>query len=216
MNCHRAATLAAIASAGFLAYLKFGRQSVLNWGATPEEVLSVLPGDDLLPDVALQTTRAITVDAVPGAIWPWIVQMGPRPRAGVYTYDWIERFLGIDIENSNRVLPEYQHLEAGEYFALNAKGDNGLTVRQVEDARALVLQWTPARSTWSFVLVPGSDGATRLISRNRLPGSGPFFWLGMILAMEPGSLVMERKMLMGIKLRAESMTPTDLQTTVPS
>jgi len=68
-----------------------------------------------------------------------------------------------------------------------------------------VLQWTPARSTWSFVLAPRDDGSTRLISRNRLPGSGPLFWLGMVLAMEPGSLVMERKMLMGIKGRAESL-----------
>lgn len=199
-SCMAAAGVASLATLG---YIKFGRARVLNWGATPGEAQAVLPGDEILDDVAIQTTRAITVEAPPEAIWPWLVQMGPTPRAGVYTYDWIERRLGIDIENSDRILPEYQHLEVGEYFPLNARKDNGLTVRQVEERRALVLQWTPARSTWAFVLVPREDGSTRLISRNRLPGSGPLFWLGMVFAMEPGSLVMEQKMLKGIKRRAE-------------
>lgn len=199
------AAAAGVVSAALFAYMKFGREHVLNWGATDDEVLAGLPGDDLLADVAIQTTRAITVNAPPAAIWPWLVQMGPKPRAGVYTYDWIERLLGIDIQNSDRILPEYQHLEAGAFLPLNAKKDNGLTVRQVEEDQALVLQWTPAKSTWSFVLSPCGNSSTRLISRNRLPGSGLLFWLGMVLAMEPGSLVMERKMLMGIKSRAESL-----------
>jgi hypothetical protein len=200
------AILAAVCG-GLLLYLQRGRRHVLNWGATPAEVAASLPGDDLLDNVALQTTRATTVNAPPEAVWPWIVQMGPSPRAGVYTYDWVERMLGIDIRNSDRILPEYQHLEPGEFFRLNPKADaskaNGLIVRQVEPGHSLVLQWTPANSTWSFTLNDAGDGTTRLISRNRIPGSGPAFWSGMVLAMEPGSLVMERKMLLGIKQRAE-------------
>ena len=197
--------VAGVALAALLAYLKFGRSHVLNWGATGEEVLATLPGDDILTDTALQTTRAITVGAPPAAIWPWLVQMGPRPRAGVYTYDWVERLLGIDIENSDRILPEYQHLEVGEFLPLSPGKENGLAVRQIEEGHALVLQWTPARSSWAFVVVPQEDGTSRLISRNRIPGSGARFWLGAVLAMEPGSLVMERKMLLGIKRRAESL-----------
>ena len=185
------------------AYLKYGRPRVLNWGATPDEARRAMPGDDILPDANLQTTRAITIDTPPGQIWPWLVQMGPRPRAGAYTYDWIERFLGIDIENTDRILPEFQHLEAGDFLALNDKG-NGLAVREVQPERFLVLQWLPAKSTWAFGLYPRDDGSTRLVSRNRLSGSGPLFRLGMGAFMEPGSLVMERKMLLGIKRRAEN------------
>jgi hypothetical protein len=197
----RALVLGALAGA---AYVKFVRPRVLDWGATPDEAKRAMPGDDLVPDAALQTTRAITIDAPPERIWPWLVQMGPKPRAGAYTYDWIERLLGIDIENTDRILPEFQHLEPGEVLGLNDRGQ-GIAVRQVEPERFLVLQWVPANSSWAFGLYPEPDGSTRLVSRNRLPGSGPLFWLGMIGLMEPGSLAMERKMLTGIKRRAERM-----------
>ena len=163
-----------------------------------------MAGDAILPEASLQTTRAITIDAPTDCVWPWLVQMGPRPRAGAYTYDWIERLLGIDIENTDRILPEYQHLEVGEYLGLNDKGQ-GLRVRDVEPENFLVVQWIPAKSTWTFALYREDGDKTRLISRNRLPGSGPLFWLGMAAFMEPGSLVMERKMLLGIKERAERL-----------
>jgi hypothetical protein len=132
--------------------------------------------------------------------------MGPRPRAGVYTYDWLERLLGIDVKNSDRILPAFQHLEIGEFFELNKKGQ-GLRVRKLESERSLVLQWEPAGSSWEFGLYPFDDG-TRLVSRNRIPGSGLLFWIGMALFMEPGSLLMERKMLEGIKSRAETLART--------
>jgi hypothetical protein len=191
-------------SAITIAYLKLVRRWVLNWGATKEEAKRPMPGDEIVPDAVLQSTRIVTVDAPPGCIWPWLVQMGPRPRAGAYTYDWIERLLGIDIQNTDRILPEYQHLEVGEFMALNKKG-NGIMVRDVQAERFLVLQWVPAKSTWAFGLYPEDSGRTRLVSRNRLPGSGPLFWLGMVAFMEPGSLIMERKMLLGIKRRAETL-----------
>jgi hypothetical protein len=188
-------------AAAVMAYLKLGRRRVLNWGATQDEVQRSMPGDEVLRDAALQTTRAITIEAGPGDIWPWLVQMGPRPRAGAYTYDWIERLLGIDIKNADRILPEYQRLEPGDAWGLNEKGQ-GIRVLEVTPQEAIVLQWVPARSTWTFALYP-ENGRTRLVSRNRLPGSGPFFWLSMAGFMEPCSLVMERKMLLGIKERAE-------------
>ena len=185
-------------------YLRFGRRRVLNWGATEDEIATPMPGDDILPDARLQTTRAITIDAPRDCVWPWLAQMGPRPRGGAYTYDWIERRLGIDIESTDRVLSEFQHLEPGQTLGMNEKGQ-GIVVLDVEEERFLVLQWTPARSTWAFALYPAEGGGTRLVSRNRLPGSGPLFRLGMFAFMEPGSLVMERKMLLGIKERAERL-----------
>ena len=197
-----------VAGAATLAYLRLGRPWVVNWGATAEEAQAALPGDGILPDVRLQTTRAVTIDAPPGRVWPWLVQMGPSPRAGVYTYDWIERLLGIDIENADRILPQFQHLEPGEFFALNKDGSNGLFVREVEPERALVLQWKNEGSTWTFGLSAAAGGKTRLLSRNRIAGAGPLFWLGMAV-MEPASLVMERKMLLGIKERAEALAGTN-------
>jgi hypothetical protein len=195
--------LGAIAAGIGLAYLRWGRPWVLNWGATAAERSITLPGDEMLDAVAIQTTRAVTVEAGVEHIWPWIVQMGPRPRAGVYTYDWIERTLGIDIENADRILPEFQTLAVGERFTLNES--TGLTVRRVEPERALVLQWAPNDATWTFALLPDGPDRTRLLSRNRIPGGGVGFWAGMVPFMEPGSLVMERKMLLGIKERAERL-----------
>ena len=194
-------------------YLRFGRPWVLSWGAHVHEADMALPGDEILKDATLQTTRAISIEAPPNAVWPWLAQMGPRPRAGAYTYDWIERLLGIDIENSDRILPEFQHLEPGEFMGLNKKGE-GLPVVSVEPERSLVLQWVPQNSTWTFALEPEGEAGTRLISRNRLPDTSTWFGLPasklvskvfMVAFMEPGSLVMERKMLLGIKRRAERL-----------
>jgi hypothetical protein len=207
--------LALLSAPVALTYARILRPHVLNWGATDVEVGATMEGDEVLSDAVLQTTRAVTIDAPPSDVWPWLVQMGPRPRAGAYTYDWLERLLGIDIENSDRILPEFQHMEAGDSFLLNDKGE-GLAVREVEHERHIVLQWVPARSTWTFALRPCVDGTTRLVSRNRLPSSGPLFWPFMIAFMEPGSLVMERKMLLGIKERAERLHRDRLAATASS
>jgi hypothetical protein len=69
----------------------------------------------------------------------------------------------------------------------------------------LVLQWTPAASTWTFGLYLQDGERTRLASRNRLRVSGPLARLGKPAFMEPGSLVMARKMLLGIRERAERL-----------
>jgi hypothetical protein len=201
---------AVVVAAAASVYLKFAREKVLNWGATDEEAAREMPGDDILPDATLQTTRVVAVEARPEHIWPWLVQMGPRPRAGAYTYDWLERMLGIDIDNRDEILLEYQNLEVDEFLGLNEKGQ-GLKVRMVEPEKHLVVQWIPQQNTWAFALYPQEDGTTRFVSRNRLKGSGPLFRAGMVGLMEPGSLVMERKMLLTIKRLAERLAqqPTE-------
>jgi hypothetical protein len=195
---------AVVVTAAASLYLKFARERVLNWGATPEEIEQEMPGDEILPEASLQTTRVVTVNARPEHIWPWLVQMGPKPRAGAYTYDAVERLLGIDIENRDEILPEFQHLEVGEFMGLNEKGQ-GLVVRAIEPEQFLVVQWIPQQNTWTFALYPGRDGTTRLVSRNRLKGAGPVFRASMVGFMEPGSLVMERKMLLTVKKLAERL-----------
>jgi hypothetical protein len=125
--------------------------------------------------------------------------MGPAPRGGAYTYDWIENILGLDMHSANRILPEFQHLEVGDTMAL---GPNVMRAERVEPEQVLAWRSGDGNWVWTFVLRE-HDGGTRLISRNRFRLPTLKARLGM-LPMEPGSLVMERKMLRGIKQRAES------------
>jgi hypothetical protein len=178
------------------------RDRVLTWGATPAEATAALPGDELLEDAAMVSTRAVTIDAPAAAVWPWLVQMGVG-RGGAYTYDWIERGLGLDMRSADRVIPELQDVHVGDVLPM-APGSPGLRVEIADPCHAFALRSEDGRWVWSFVL-DESDGRTRLISRNRAPSpTGPGAWIGMLI-MEPGSLVMERKMLLGIKRRAERL-----------
>jgi hypothetical protein len=172
------------AALSVLAYVKLARPRIVDWHATTEESARSMPGDDLIPDATLRTTHAIMVNAPPSAIWPWLLQMGPCPRGGIYTYDWLERRLGIDIENADRIMPEFQHLEPGEVMGLN--DGEGIRVVDVREESAIVLQWVPAGSSWTFGLYPQSDGTTRLISRNRIKPKNALAWAGMVGFREPG------------------------------
>jgi hypothetical protein len=184
------------------AALYFGllRRRVLTWGATDAEAEATLPGDELLEDADGVATRAISIDAPPAAVWPWLAQMGPSPRGGAYTYDWIENLLGLNMHSADRVLPEFQHLQVGDTIGV---GPNPMRVERVEPEQVLAWRSADGNWVWTFVIEP-RGGASRLISRNRfrLPTLGAR--IGM-LPMEPGSLVMERKMLRGIKQRAEAL-----------
>ena len=177
------------------------RYRVLNWGATEAEAASRLPGDELLEDADGVATRAITIDAPASAVWPWLAQMGPSPRGGAYTYDWIENLLGLDMHSADRVLPEYQHPEVGDTIGLRRR--TGCALELVEPERVLAWRSEDGNWVWTFVL-DERDGRTRLISRNRFRLPTLERAVGM-LPMEPGSLVMERKMLRGIKQRAERL-----------
>jgi hypothetical protein len=193
--------LAAAAALEVATYPRW-RRWCLTWGATDDEADGPLPGDDLLVKPAIVTTRAVLVNAEPGAIWPWLVQMGPG-RGGVYTYDWIENLFGLGVHSVDTVLPEFQDLKVGDAQRL---GDRGavLWVAVLEPEKSLVLRSDDGNWVWAFVLVPAAGG-TRLISRNRIlaPGAPAMTRLFYEYVMEPGSLVMERKMLLGIKERAE-------------
>jgi len=187
---------------GPAAYLLFFRRGCLTWGARDDEVTVKLPGDELLPDAGLVTTRAITIDAPPEAIWPWLVQMGSG-RGGAYTYDWIENLLGLNMHSADQILPEYQHLQVGDELPMGP-GRPGMTVEVLDPPRTLAVRVADHNWVWIFALV-FEGGSTRLISRNRIATAvfGPVGRLFFTVFMEPGSLVMERKMLLGIKQRAE-------------
>jgi hypothetical protein len=196
---HGRIVLGSIAVAAML-YRLLLRRRILNWGATDAEAHARLPGDELLEEADGIATRAITIDAPASAVWPWIAQMGPSPRGGAYTYDWIENLLGLDMHSADRVLPEYQHPQVGDTLGY---GKNRMRVERVEPQRVLATRSEDGNWVWTFVL-DEQDGRTRLISRNRFRLPTLNAKIGMV-PMEPASLVMERKMLRGIKRRAERL-----------
>jgi hypothetical protein len=196
--------LAAILLAAGLAavYRRFVREPILNWGATADEAARPLPGDELLEHADIVATRAITVDAPAAAVWPWLVQMGPG-RGGAYTYDWIENLFGLDMHSATEILPELQELEVGR--VLRSRGGGvGMRIEILEPEHVLSSRSEDGTWVWTFVL-EDERGRTRLLSRNRIRVGGSLGGRLAMLAMEPGSLVMEHKMLRGIKERAEGL-----------
>ena len=181
-------------------YLRLLRTPILNWGATEDEAGDRLPGDELLEDADGVATRAISIGAPASAVWPWIAQMGPAPRGGAYTYDWIENLLGLGMRSADHVLEEFQHPQVGDTVGY---GSNRMRLERVEPERVVAWRSEDGNWVWTFVLEP-RGGSTRLISRNRFRLPTLAHRLGMI-PMEPASLVMERKMLLGIKERAERL-----------
>ncbi|MGY2002687.1 hypothetical protein [Blastococcus sp. SYSU DS1024] len=183
-----------------------------NWGATRGEVTRALPGDELVPGPAEQTTLAVTVEAPPEAVWLWLVQIG-KGRGGMYSYDWLENLIGLDIHSTDEIRGEWQHLTAGDRVVVVPEGYGPMPdgysfpVAQVLPDRALVLRQAPPEhpwnAVWSFHLVPHGLGRCRLLSRSRTRRQSE---LGLRVAtrvMEPVTLVMTRQMLHGIKDRAE-------------
>jgi hypothetical protein len=191
----------ALAGIGVLYRLSL-RERILTWGATTAEARARLPGDELLEDADGISTRAIEIGAPAASVWPWLAQMGPAPRGGAYTYDWIENLLGLDMHSVDRVLPEFQHPQVGDTISY---GSTRMRVERVEPERSLAWRSENGNWVWTFV-IDASDGSTRLISRNRFRLPTLAARLGMV-PMEPASLVMERKMLHGIKQRAERLAP---------
>jgi hypothetical protein len=199
----------------------FLRSQRVRWGATDAEVQRTFPGDDLVPRPKWQYTNAITIDAPITDVWPWLVQIG-QGRGGLYSYEWLENLVGCDIHNSNQIIQEFQHLEVGDSVRLAAEM-SGYPVAIVEPDRVIVLHAdtrtgpTPIPggtksedywvSTWVFFLDKLDKRRTRLISRLRSdynPRMRNRLLYGPCL-VEPISTMMQRKMLMGIKQRAEAV-----------
>jgi hypothetical protein len=167
-----------------------------RWGATDDEVHRTMPGDGLIPDAA-STTRAITIAAPPEQVWPWLVQLG-YGRAGWYSYDWIDN---DGQPSADRIIPELQRLQVGDQILMLP--GMGPRVREVEPNRYFVAGDQEA-GVWCLALSPAVGGC-RLVSRWRVdwpltPATA--FW---ILLSDPGAFVMERRMLKGIRSRAEAM-----------
>lgn len=196
------ATIAAAGTAAAAGVYLF-RKWQGGWNATAEETACRMPLDEEVDDPTYVTNRAITIRALPEQIWPWLAQMGESPRGGFYSYLPVERLLGMKVENAEEVLSEFQNPEVGE--PLDRAGT--MRVKAVVRNHVLVLGPPPTPDlsvTWALALYP-IDGTTRLVSRCR--ARLPRGWRGMAarIVLDPGQLVMERKMLIEIKKRAEKL-----------
>ena len=172
----------------------------LRWGATEEEFRTAMPGDEHIEPAPFNPTRAITIDAPPEAVWPWLVQMG-YGRAGFYSYDRLDNSGKASLD---RIEPALQDLKPGDRIPM-AKGDSEETaflVASIHPPRSMV--WTKRDSSWSWVLHPLPGGKTRLVTRIRLKYERNRLLPVSLLLMEGADFPMMRKCLLGIKSRAEA------------
>ena len=203
-----------VALAGLTAYLL--RHPVTSWGATPQEVHDALPGDEVIASPRYAATHAITIDAPPERVWPWIAQLG-QGRGGLYSYDWLENLLGLDIHSLDHIDPALQDIAVGDEVRLVPDGmqpDLAFDVLRVEPPHLLLPGPGTPRSeavaaglpypTWAFVLRDAGDGSTRVIARFRSDFESTLVnTLMNNIGLAPIHLLMERRMLLGIKERAE-------------
>jgi len=191
------------------------RRMFHRWGTTPDEPERVMPGDRLIPNPTKVDTGAVTVNAPPEDIWPWLVQMGTG-RGGLYSYDWLDRLFGfLKGPSATRILPEFQQLAVGDKIPW---GRDELTVSVLEPNRALALSMDAhgMEWVWQFGLYPVDDQRTRLVSRGteRVPNT-LLWWLFMRIS-EPAAFIMTRRFMLGVKQRAEALRASAPARTVPS
>jgi hypothetical protein len=187
-----------------------------TWGATAAEAGAALPGDEHTRQPAEQVTRAITVEAPSDRIWPWLVQLG-ADRGGFYSYDWLEDLFGLRIHSATQIVPEWQHLRVGDLVYADRARTGGWIVMELVPERVLVMKVADVERRapidrheglgwefqWTFALQPEGDGRTRLLVRERVAFGRR---LTRLLMSPVGvvSFVMTRRMLRGIRERAEA------------
>jgi hypothetical protein len=175
----------------------------LRWGATLAEAAAPLPGDALVPHAQYRSTRAITIDAPPGRVWPWLVQVGCL-RAGFYSNDLLDN---CGHPSATVVIPSLQQCEVGQAVPMvpgQASERTAFTVHSFQLNEWLL--WSKPDSTWAWSLLPTAEGGTRLVTRirARYDWQHPLTALTAMLLMEFGDFAMLRRMLRGIRTRAES------------
>jgi hypothetical protein len=167
-----------------------------------------VPGDELIPAAVGTFTHAMTVAGSPGAVWPWLVQMGAGSRAGWYSYDFLDNG---GQPSARRIVPELQSITVGTVFPALPGVTEGFLVLAFEPQRSLILGWPgpdgPPIVTWAFVLEPRPGGTTRVIVRVR--GGQDYRLHGLPAwvsrpAIRLEHFVMQRKQLLGIAQRVES------------
>jgi hypothetical protein len=190
---------------GVLLYWFPIRRWMSRWGTTPSDLTRVMAGDALLVNPTYSGTMAVTVNAAPEHVWPWLVQIGYQ-RGGLYSYDWLDRLFGyLDRPSATRILPEFQNLGVGDEIPLG-RGPSW-PVAAIDPNRALVLDMRNMGSfdwVWQFGLYAVDEKRTRLVSRSCVRTRSAWARLATYV-IEPAGFLMTRRMLLGLKQRAEAL-----------
>lgn len=198
----------AVGAATFTAYRSWIRPWAMHWGATDDEVKMHLPGDDLIASANFEATRAVSIDAPPEAVWPWLVQIG-HGRAGWYSYDRLDN---QGKPSAQEILPQFQHMEVGDVVVMTESGGRevGPSVLALEEPRMML--WgdpeEPHRFTWAWLLQDHDENQTRLVARVRCRLSLGTSIAGMpgwmfALMMELADPIMMRRQLLNLRSRIE-------------
>lgn len=177
----------------------------LRWGSTSDEIASAMPGDAMFPDAQFVSTRSITINAEPIAVWPWLVQVGCG-RAGFYSNDLLDN---LGRPSATTIVAELQDLEIGQWVPMSPSSTptekTAFRVDSFEEASWML--WAKPDSTWSWRLTPTKSGGTRLVTRIHAvyDWSHPLTAILGATLMEFGDFAMMRRMLRGIKARSESL-----------
>jgi hypothetical protein len=205
---------ASVALVGLIGvYVGVYRPRQLRWGATDGEVAREMPGDEIVSRPVFNATRAVTVNAPPEDVWPWLVQIG-FGRAGWYSYDILDN---LGRHSSEAILPEYQTLEPGDLIPLGPGAESGLFVKDLRPNESMVW-WERNRqsTTWAWGLYPIDGEQTRLVTRVRNDyRKGLSNFIFGILLIEPADFPLMRKCMLGIKRRAETRAVSVKAESVP-
>ena len=179
------------------------RSATLPALATAAEARWRIEGDDLVSDARAQLTHATTIDAPPGDVWPWLLQMGCQ-RGGWYSWDALDNG---GVRSADHIIPELQHLAIGDLVPARPVGAEGFKVLRIVPERALVLSSMSPRweGTWAFVLEPLGAGKTRLVTRYRAAYPPNVRMSIMLPVIATVHAFMERKQLRTIKHHAEHL-----------
>jgi hypothetical protein len=183
------------------------RPVFLRWGTRPREAYFQLPGDRVKPGTGFQILHAINIKATPEQVWPWLAQIG-HDRGGFYSYSWLENLFGLHVVNAERIVSDWQTRRVGEVVPATPPNWLGLVeqplgwrVTRFEPGRVLFLE------NWgAFALVRIDPATTRLYIRTHgEAGRLASFWSAPldVFVFVPAHFIMQRKMLLGIKERAE-------------
>jgi hypothetical protein len=185
------------------------RQWNVQWGTTVADRATTLPGDQVVPVARYRIDHGITINAPVTDVWPWVIQIG-QDRGGFYSYSTLENAAGARLTNAEQIVPEWQSRRVGEVVRsvppdwLGGRfGTNlGWKILQIVPGQAIVLDGWGA-----FALVAVNDSTTRMLVRTRGEGIPSQTSIALspfgLLVFEPAHLIMERRMLLGIKERAE-------------
>lgn len=190
------------------------RPALREWGGSPLEEATRYPGDELVPGATKRTTCALTIQAPPTDVWPWLIQMGHR-RGGWYAYDLVDNG---GRRSAQRILAEHQTLYEGDTLPVDDRSDCGLRVAKMAQDRHLVFTWSPPTDTtdpktlpvapsavWSFHLQTHGTHGCRLVVRTVGGRRHPLALAAGRPLSDHFAPVLQRKLLQGVKMRAERL-----------